>query len=1037
MSQEEDGDDEFEDALDPEEVLKKKPGISTTAFTPARKVEQEENGTGFKQGRVLTSTPRKPFGANQETEHQFAVPRTPHLPDSAASRRERVSALRKRMNLEFGMREQTPVISSSMADAADTMSVASEATSLHSWHRRVLNGPDNLVVQPSDSMSTRAASTIGPPPSMFSPMSNASNWNSPINPKDQWNIDEVDEPECYYSPVTHIEAVSPGPSTSSIGIAPVPMPRSALSPLIHPLPISSYVTPPPLPPRNPTLRLPDPVNVSQTGLEEKLSDDQLRKHSAESVTESVKRVDARTSSDSVSSHDFSGTRRKGHAKTNSLDRGLTLAKVIKSGPFPPPASSKSNSLTRQGDVNGQANGYEGESEGEEDKRIGAAQGIIRQITTGLDDEQGNHEPAMTSATLDVIASSSAESTSSSGKSNQNKLNKSGTTSKNSLEGSVPKIPKRQDSSDSRPKAATLPNIGNTVRPPEFLTIMDPTLSASRSHEFVATPPLVVTAPIDPITRDVERRMSMKRDIDHNNDDTHSERGSTVSSLEHAKSLARNYGNYASTLLRGAFQKVRTKVGHSSNATKEEITSDSEGEQSDGGANGVEQPTTSGSTPGSIVRPRKAKKGPFDFENLRLYQELSNEHTGAVWCVRFSVCGRLLATAGQDAILRVWVVKSHLRYFTDMRERYQQKTDACRSASDVFEATIGDLERPPSSAESQAMSGQTTNEQEDEEENSSGNVKSLFCTKPFAIFKGHTADIMDVSLSKNYFILSSGMDRTVKLWHLSRSECLCCFQHVDIVTCVAFLPKDDRYFISGSLDGKLRLWHIPDKRVAVWNEIQVKFITALAFVKGGKFVVVGTYTGRCYFYTTEQLKYHTVVDVRSSRGKNAKGHKITGLAVHGDKLLVTSNDSRIRMYDVRDKSLACKFRGATNEHSHIRAAFSHDGKHIICGSEDKFVYIWRTSDLPSTLSVRKDLNNMWERIRAHTALVSVAVFAPKPQIFLSMLEPKSNAVERQMSVSHQPATGHAIVSADRNGCIKVFVNRPPEMKTGQSLFYSQD
>lgn len=38
---------------------------------------------------------------------------------------------------------------------------------------------------------------------------------------------------------------------------------------------------------------------------------------------------------------------------------------------------------------------------------------------------------------------------------------------------------------------------------------------------------------------------------------------------------------------------------------------------------------------------------------------------------------------------------------------------------------------------------------------------------------------------------------------------------------------------------------------------------------------------------QQLKYHTVVDVRSSRGKNARGHKVTGLAVHGDKLLVRS------------------------------------------------------------------------------------------------------------------------------------------------------
>ena len=33
------------------------------------------------------------------------------------------------------------------------------------------------------------------------------------------------------------------------------------------------------------------------------------------------------------------------------------------------------------------------------------------------------------------------------------------------------------------------------------------------------------------------------------------------------------------------------------------------------------------------------------------------------------------------------------------------------------------------------------------------------------------------------------------------------------------PQDDRYFLSGSLDGKLRLWNIPDKRVALWNEIE--------------------------------------------------------------------------------------------------------------------------------------------------------------------------------------------------------------------------
>jgi len=35
----------------------------------------------------------------------------------------------------------------------------------------------------------------------------------------------------------------------------------------------------------------------------------------------------------------------------------------------------------------------------------------------------------------------------------------------------------------------------------------------------------------------------------------------------------------------------------------------------------------------------------------------------------------------------------------------------------------------------------------------------------------------------------------------------------------FMMQDDRYFLSGSLDGKIRLWNIPDKKVALWNEVE--------------------------------------------------------------------------------------------------------------------------------------------------------------------------------------------------------------------------
>ena len=75
------------------------------------------------------------------------------------------------------------------------------------------------------------------------------------------------------------------------------------------------------------------------------------------------------------------------------------------------------------------------------------------------------------------------------------------------------------------------------------------------------------------------------------------------------------------------------------------------------------------------------------------------------------------------------------------------------------------------------------------------------------------------------------------------------------------------------------------------------------------MVVGTYDGRVIFFSTDQLKYHTTIHVQSSRSKNGRGRKVTGIeAMPGeDRILITSNDSRIRLYDLRDLSLVCKYK----------------------------------------------------------------------------------------------------------------------------------
>lgn len=114
------------------------------------------------------------------------------------------------------------------------------------------------------------------------------------------------------------------------------------------------------------------------------------------------------------------------------------------------------------------------------------------------------------------------------------------------------------------------------------------------------------------------------------------------------------------------------------------------------------------------------------------------------------------------------------------------------------------------------------------------------------------------------------------------------------------------------------------------------------LQNGKFAVIGTYDGRCVFYTTENLKYHTQIHVRSSRGRNSQGRKITGIepmpgedkvnskcsgywSIFTDiyicvQILVSSNDSRIRLYDLRDLNLSCKYKGYVNISSQISASF---------------------------------------------------------------------------------------------------------------------
>ena len=63
-----------------------------------------------------------------------------------------------------------------------------------------------------------------------------------------------------------------------------------------------------------------------------------------------------------------------------------------------------------------------------------------------------------------------------------------------------------------------------------------------------------------------------------------------------------------------------------------------------------------------------------------------------------------------------------------------------------------------------------------------------------------------------------------------------------------------------------------------------------------------------------------------------------------QLLVTTNDSRIRLFQMETFSQLCKFKGQANENLQIAGSFSSDGKYVVAGSDTGHVHVWNTTNV---------------------------------------------------------------------------------------------
>ncbi|KAK4396238.1 WD repeat-containing protein 44 [Sesamum angolense] len=330
----------------------------------------------------------------------------------------------------------------------------------------------------------------------------------------------------------------------------------------------------------------------------------------------------------------------------------------------------------------------------------------------------------------------------------------------------------------------------------------------------------------------------------------------------------------------------------------------------------------------------------EFTALHLSQEIQ-AHEGSIWTIRFNSDGRFLASAGEDRTIHVWEMQE-----CDLIK--QGEDPSLAGGGTPPHPTAGNIssDRPPL-AEITPMPSEMkrkgkTNGGKPEYVSVPETVQAL-SEKPVCTFTGHTDEILDLSWSTSQ----------VSFWLVTKFLIKSNLHTVN--------PVDEDYFISGSLDAKVRIWNIPKRKVVDWTDIP-EMVTAASYTPDGQGAIIGSLQGTCRLYSIEGSRLDHRMDIQTKKksqgkkfptfqspakkdpGLQSQSGKITGFQFapwNPSEVLITATDNRLGIYNGPD--LIQKFRGFRNTGSQIAATFSPDGKHVISASEDSQVYIWKVEE----------------------------------------------------------------------------------------------
>ncbi|XP_078442393.1 transducin/WD40 repeat-like superfamily protein [Wolffia australiana] len=219
--------------------------------------------------------------------------------------------------------------------------------------------------------------------------------------------------------------------------------------------------------------------------------------------------------------------------------------------------------------------------------------------------------------------------------------------------------------------------------------------------------------------------------------------------------------------------------------------------------------------------------------------------------------------------------------------------------------------------------------------------------------GHSKAITDFDFSSNnQYIASSSIDKTVRVWEISKGICIRVIYGTSSQFCIRFHPVNNNFLSIGNGNREIIVINFSTGRVV--NKISLENeVTALDNDHTGQIIFAGDSQG---YVSSVSISSHTGSLSRSHRHQSGKKkspittiqYRTFSFLVHGPVLLVCYQDGNISFMSVAHElrgrlTLLGSIKLAPRVHN-VHASFCpllslEKGEFIVCGSEDSSVYFY--------------------------------------------------------------------------------------------------